>query len=61
MADSGFDFSVPNTAKPTHERSMVGFFVMVIFSLGASAFFIDAGVEYAGKVPREVIIFAVES
>lgn len=32
MADSGFDFSVPNTAssKPTHERSMVGFFVMIL-------------------------------
>ena len=30
MADSGFDFSVPNTAKPSHERSMIGFFVMIL-------------------------------
>ena len=32
MADSGFDFSVPNTAKPTHERSMVGYFVMILIA-----------------------------
>ena len=30
MADDGLDFSVPNTAKPSHERSMVGFFVMIL-------------------------------
>ncbi len=30
MADNGFDFSVPNTAKPARERSMVGFFVMIL-------------------------------
>ena len=30
MADNGFDFSVPETAKPAHERSMVGFFVMIL-------------------------------